>query len=658
MFCITSALDMQLSIVIVNYNVRYFLEQCLLSIDKARQGFEIEVIVVDNNSTDDSLDMVKSRFPGVILIKNEANYGFSAANNQGIKISKGQYVLLLNPDTILSEDTLTSCYHYMQNHDEAGAVCVKMIDGSGKYLPESKRGKPTLSASFFKMTGLYQLAPKSKFFNAYYAGHIDQNTTASIEVMTGAFMFLRKEVIDKIGFLDDTFFMYGEDIDYSYRILEAGYKNVYLPTTTIIHFKGESTKKATLNYTKIFYHAMIIFVKKHYKGKSSLYVFFLQIAVIFKAAFSFILERLFKALPVIIDTTFIFTCLLWLKTWWGNIYFEDAGHINETFDTINAPIYTIFWIIGLLLSGHYRKNTAWFSVFKGIISGTAVILVVYALLEVEYRNSRTIILWGGLCSFAIVVLTKWVKNFIFNKKFGFLKSKKIKYAIISHSAENDRIKSLISKSGQSTNYCGRISPNGDEEGTLGSIKHLNEIVDAYKLDELIFSQKDISAFEMMKSMAAMQQEVDFRVAPDDALSIISSGDKNKQGELLTIGLNFQIATQKSRLNKRIFDVVLAIKLLVLSPIIILSLKKKGQLFSNIFAVLKGNLSWVGYAIPIDTSLLPNIKPGIIPCADIEQSEAREEIVNKENLYYARNYNWWKDFEIILKNINHLDAKIK
>jgi hypothetical protein len=171
------------------------------------------------------------------------------------------------------------------------------------------------------------------------------------------------------------------------------------------------------------------------------------------------------------------------------------------------------------------------------------------LLEVEYRNSRTIILWGGLCSFAIVVLTKWVKNLIFNKKFGFLKSKKIKYAIISHSAENDRIKSLISKSGQSTNYCGRISPNGDEEGTLGSIKHLNEIVDAYKLDELIFSQKDISAFEMMKSMAAMQQEVDFRVAPDDALSIISSGDKNKQGELLTIGLNFRITTQKSRLIK-------------------------------------------------------------------------------------------------------------
>ena len=387
-------------------------------------------------------------------------------------------------------------------------------------------------------------------------------------------------------------------------------------------------------------------------------MFFLQIAVIFKAAFSFILERLFKALPVIIDTTFIFTCLLWLKTWWGNIYFEDAGHINETFDTINAPIYTIFWIIGLILSGHYRKNTAWFSVFKGIISGTAVILVVYALLEVEYRNSRTIILWGGLCSFAIVVLTKWVKNLIFNKKFGFLKSKKIKYAIISHSAENDRIKSLISKSGQSTNYCGRISPNGDEEGTLGSIKHLNEIVDAYKLDELIFSQKDISAFEMMKSMAAMQQEVDFRVAPDDALSIISSGDKNKQGELLTIGLNFQIATQKSRLQKRIFDVVLAIKLLAFSPIIILSLKKKGQLFSNIFAVLKGNLSWVGYALPIDSSLLPNIKPGIIPCADIEQSESREEIVNKENLYYARNYNWWKDFEIILININHLDAKIK
>lgn len=648
---------MQLSIIIVNFNVRYFLEQCLLSISKSRQDIDLEIIVVDNNSSDDSKEMVRSRFPGVHLIENSDNKGFSAANNQAIQLASGKYVLLLNPDTILSEDTLARCYQFMESHEDAGAVCVRMIDGSGRYLPESKRGKPTLAASFFKMTGLYRLAPRSQFFNGYYAGHLDPDKMAAIEVMTGAFMFIRKDVIDRIGLLDDTFFMYGEDIDYSYRILEAGYKNYYLPSTTIIHFKGESTKKSTLNYTKIFYNAMIIFVRKHYKGKNYLFVLLLQLAVILKAMFSYFLERLLNFLPLLIDISLIWLILINLKKWWGQIYFNNINHINLNFDHINAPIYAAIWGLSLYVTGYYRKNAGWLELIKGIAGGTVLILIFYALLEPELRNSRTLILWGSITTFCLTLLTKWSYNFLFSKSFGFIKKKNIKYAIIAHAGENNRIREMISKSRQKTRYVGRINPGSElKDDALGQLIHLNEIVNAYNLDEVIFSQKDVPAYDMMKSMAGMPSEVYFRVAPDDTLSIISSRDKDKQGELLTVGLNFNLSFPGSLFNKRLLDIIISFLILLFCPLFILLFRGSSYFVSNMLAVLSGKKTLIGYAQPIDYAVLPVIKPGIIPCTDIGYSESTDDIIRKENLYYARNYSWYKDLEIVLKNINRLNGK--
>lgn len=259
---------MKLSVVIVNYNVKYFLEQCLHSVEKSIEGIDSEVFVVDNNSVDGSVEMVAEKFPWVKLIANTENTGFSVANNQAIKVSKGEYILLLNPDTLVELDTFAKSVEFMDQHPDAGGLGIKMVDGNGRFLPESKRGLPTPTVAFYKIFGLSSLFPKSKTFGKYHLGYLDNEKTHVVDVLSGAYMMLRRETLDKTGLLDETFFMYGEDIDLSYRITKAGYNNYYYPEARIIHYKGESTKKSSINYVFVFYKAMVIFAKKHFSQKT------------------------------------------------------------------------------------------------------------------------------------------------------------------------------------------------------------------------------------------------------------------------------------------------------------------------------------------------------------------------------------------------------
>ena len=228
-------MEIELSVVIVNYNVSYFLEQCLLSVQRAMQHVNTEVFVVDNKSSDESVEMVRDKFDWVHVIANEDNVGFSKANNQAIKISKGKYVLLLNPDTVVEEYTFKKMCDFINKTPDAGGLGVKMIDGKGIFLPESKRSLPTPAVSFYKIFGLSSLFPKSEKYGKYHLAYLDKDKTHEIDVLSGAFMLMRKETLDKCGLLDETFFMYGEDIDLSYRIQLVGYKNYYFSDTTIIH---------------------------------------------------------------------------------------------------------------------------------------------------------------------------------------------------------------------------------------------------------------------------------------------------------------------------------------------------------------------------------------------------------------------------------------
>ncbi|MDR1632382.1 MAG: glycosyltransferase family 2 protein [Dysgonamonadaceae bacterium] len=269
---------MKLSIVIVNYNVKYYLEQCLDSVLKSVQNLDTEIFVVDNHSSDGSLEYLIPKFPNVHFIGNKENAGFSTANNQAIEQAKGEYILLLNPDTVLGEDTLSKVCRFMDEDKQIGAVGVKMLDGFGCFLPESKRGFPSPWNSFAKISGLARLFPHLKIFGGYHLRYLDENETHEVEVLAGAFMMLRKETIEKSGSLDNRFFMYGEDIDLSYRINQAGYSNFYFPEP-IIHYKGESTKK-DIRYVKHFYEAMLIFFNKHYPHSNRLYKWTIQLAII------------------------------------------------------------------------------------------------------------------------------------------------------------------------------------------------------------------------------------------------------------------------------------------------------------------------------------------------------------------------------------------
>ena len=267
---------MNLSIIIVSYNVKSFLEQCLYSVRKAigdgkqipGSGQEAEVIVVDNASSDGTVDWLQLRFPFVRFISNKENIGFAKANNQALRNARGQFILFLNPDTIVPEYIIDDCISFFQTHARAGALGLRMIDGSGKFLPESKRGFPTAWRSFCKLSGLSALFPGSKLFAGYNLGYLKEDQVQEIEALAGAFMMVRKEVLQLTGGFDERFFMYAEDIDLSKRIKDAGYENYYLGTQAILHFKGESTKK-DLQYVKLFYLAMAQYVQKHYTGVGS-----------------------------------------------------------------------------------------------------------------------------------------------------------------------------------------------------------------------------------------------------------------------------------------------------------------------------------------------------------------------------------------------------
>ena len=278
---------MELSIIIINYNVKFFLEQCLHTVLKAVDHIDAEIWVVDNQSNDGSLAFLRPLFPSISFIENQKNTGFGAANNQALQRCSGKYILFLNPDTLLPEDCLINCLQFLKSNSNAGALGIRMLDGSGVFLPESKRAFPSPIRAFYKLLGFSAFFPKSARFNRYSLGHLSSFENHEVDVLAGAFMMIPKAVLDLTGGFDERFFMYGEDIDLSYRIQKAGFTNYYFAGSSIIHFKGESTRKGSMNYVILFYNAMLLFVQKNYRGsKAGFFGFFIKVAIILRGLFS------------------------------------------------------------------------------------------------------------------------------------------------------------------------------------------------------------------------------------------------------------------------------------------------------------------------------------------------------------------------------------
>lgn len=646
-----------LSVIIVNYNVQFFLENCLHSVFQAMKGIEGEVIVVDNNSVDGSVKMLREKFPQAKLIANHENLGFSKANNQAMKAAKGKYLLLLNPDTVVEEDTFLKCLHTFEEDSEVGGIGVKMLDGKGNFLPESKRGLPTPAVAFYKIFGLSVLFPKSKRFSQYHLGHLSKNENHEVEILSGAFMMLRKSVIDQIGMLDESFFMYGEDIDLSYRIRQAGYKNIYLADTSIIHYKGESTKKSSINYVYVFYRAMAIFAKKHFsQTNAKLFSFLINLAIYLRAALALTTRTAKHFILPLFDGLILFAGIQYFKDYYeSQVKFVEGGGYPPEVASFGIPIMVAIYLFALFSNGAYRIPTPFVRIIRGVFVGSLITLAIYSLLDESYRFSRAIILFGILWSLLMIPLYRFLLHLLKIRKLQKAKAQRI--AIIGKSDEIKRINSFLIDTLLEPDIIITINANNQEDGYEYTAKlyQLQDIIEIYNINEVIFCSKDISSKEIIKQMGNIdEQSVDFKIAPPESLYIIGSNSIESSGEYYIIGSNAILKPFNQR-NKRVLDLGLSLLFLIFSPILILFQRNFASYFSNLWKVLIGKLSLVGFSNlfgEADQQL--KIKKGILSPSDLHESETLDEhIIEKLNFEYGRNYSLLKDLEIVFSNLNQL-----
>ena len=528
---------MELSIIVVNYNVKHFLKQCLQSVYVSAKHISSEVIVVDNNSVDGSVEMIKNNFPNTIIINNKKNVGFSKANNQAIKIAKGSIVLMLNPDTVIQEKTLKYVLNFINITNNVGAVGIKMVDGKGNFLPESKRSLPKPSTAFYKIFGLSRVFPNSKKFGKYHLNFLDKDKIHEIDVISGAFLMTKKSVLEEVGFLDERFFMYGEDIDLSYRIQKKGYINYYLPDHSIIHYKGESTKKTSVNYIFTFYNAMILFVKKHYDKKdASILISVIKLAIMFRALISITKRLITKLTLPIIDAITFFLGIVLIKNFWATNYFSNENYYNDLFLKIGIPSYIFFWMFGIYIKKGYNNPIKISRIIIGILSGTILLLIIYGLLPENLRFSRALIIFGTFWAILSSIITRYLISSLKLDSFKIHNSKSKRIAIAANKTEFDRIIGIIKNNSFRENIFFQISKLADKTNNdkIGTLEQVEEILKIYKIDELIFSAKDYKSNEIISTMQKLNNKVEIKIAPTKSTFVIGSNSVHSKGELYSI----------------------------------------------------------------------------------------------------------------------------
>lgn len=653
---------MKLSVIIVNYNVEFFLEQCLLSVRKALKDLSGEVFVVDNNSVDQSVAMVNEKFPEVILITNTENTGFSRANNQAMKIASGEYFLLLNPDTVVEDDTFRKVIDFMDSHPDAGGLGVKMVDGKGRFLPESKRGLPTPAVAFYKIFGLSKLFPKSKTFGQYHLSFLDPEQTHQVEILAGAFMLMRKSVLDQIGLLDETFFMYGEDIDLSWRIILAGYKNYYFPGTRIIHYKGESTRKSSVNYVLIFYNAMLIFARKHFsRQRAGWLTLLIKMAIYFRAGLSLARRLAEKAFLPLADGILIYLGSLLFIRWWEPVILADGHHYPDTFIIGVLPAYALIWLITSYLSGAYDRPVRLIKVFQGLFTGTITILVLYSLLNEEFRFSRAVILFGAVWGTLIMTGLRSLLHFTGIRRFSLSGSENRRFAIIGSPEECRRVAGLLRQTHPNAGLIALVdsSQAGRAPGFVGQLRQLPDIITIYKIDELVFCSRDLPAGQIIDLMSQVySRQLDYKIAPQNSGSIIGSNSISTLGDPFIIDID-SIARPRNRRNKRLTDLLITLMLIPAIPVTLFLVHQPFGLITNLMKVLIGLKSWVGYT-HTEQSLqkLPGLKPGVLSPADaFPDRKLDADTLMNLNLLYAKHYRIINDIEIVLAGFQYLGRSV-
>lgn len=658
----------KLSIIIVNYNVKEFILNLLKSITSAAKDFSYEVIIVDNASDDGSIEVIKEKYPSVNLIVNSKNVGFGKANNQALLQAKGNYFLLLNPDTIVKEDTFEKMFDFFEKNPEAGMAGCKVLNPDGTLQLACRRSFPGPWTSFTKVAGLSTLFPKNKLFAKYNLTYLDENKSYEVDAISGSFMFMRKEVYEKIGGFDPEFFMYGEDLDLCFRVQKSGYKVYYVHSTEIIHYKGESTKRSSLDETKVFYDAMHLFVKKHFSS-SFLVESILQFAIFVRKSIAF--ANVYK-LPIF--TAFIDFILITVTLFISEkLYAKDDGWQGFP-EEVKPAIYFIPGLLQLLIStifGAYKKKSI--SVLRIVISLLAGVVLISSITFFfkQYAFSRAVL----LITYAILIfaLPVWriIAKLFFNIGIERHLSKARTLIVGSENRANDLIKKLKSNVNDIHNIIGLIGFRNDEidkevNGVkiIGTIKNIKKIIDDRKIDKVIFSSDRITFAEIFRIVSIGQSSnVDFMIAGSESDYLVGKSAIAMLNDIPLVKVQYNISSISNKIVKLIFDVSLSLLILFfIFPFVYLFGGKRkresefGKFIMSVPKVFFLRKSFVGPKQSNNEGLFLG-KPGLTGLWFTEfydKNDKKEE--EKLNIYYAKNQNAWLDLEILGKTISKFFIK--
>ena len=666
---------LQLSIVIVNYNVRDFLNHALVSLQKAMKGIRGEIIVVDNASDDGSIEMVRKRFPSVQLIANSSNLGFARANNIALRRARGKLLLLITPDTLVQEDTLRVMMKFFEENPDAGLAGCKILNPDGSFQLPCRRSFPTPWVAFTKIFGLSALLPRSRLFGRYNLTYLSPDETYELDAVSGSFMMVRREAYGQVGGLDEDFFMYGEDLDWCYRIQRAGWKNYYVPATKIIHYKGESTRRSNVQEIRTFYQAMHLFVRKHH-GSSFLFAMFLRLAISVTsrlamgkafarsmgvAAFDFLL----------VDLSILLAELLWFGTW-----MRLPMHAYPIVYTIPAVVV----VMGLSAAGVYSRHRM--SASRTIVATLVSFMFISALVFFfkDYGFSRGVTIISGWLS--IVFLPSWRlalravgKTTPEGRKSLFGRRTVL---VGTDTSAQELLRRLRTRVGDGYDVLGFIDGNRKRIGEqllglpiLGSVDNIGKVIHELHVSDVIFSTQTLSYTDILSVISrTREQTVNFHLVPTTLEVIIGKGSVDSLDELPLVQINYNIEKTGNRVLKRGFDLILSSLLLIsVYPFVYLKKRVRGESRSQFVlklpSVFSGRYSFVGppqggwpaglksppRAHGVAGSSLYLGKPGLTGLIQLQESRSlTAQEFEQYNLYYAKNQSVALDTEILLKTM--------
>ncbi|MDD3557065.1 MAG: glycosyltransferase [Melioribacteraceae bacterium] len=658
---------LDLSIIIVNYNVKEFLANLLHSLRTAAKNISHEIIVVDNASEDGSTELIKSKFPEIKLIENQNNVGFGSANNQALKIARGKYFLLINPDTIVKEDTLEKMIEMMEADSTIGAAGCKVLNPDGSLQLACRRSFPGPWTSFTKVVGLSKLFPNSKIFAKYNLTYLDENNSYEVDALSGAFMMIRKSVYDQIGGFDQQFFMYGEDLDLCYRIQRAGFKVFYFHETEIIHYKGESTKRSSIDETKIFYQAMQLFVSKHFTA-SFLVSWILRFAITLRKAAA--LLNIYK-LPLF---AICFDLLIYIFA----LMEAESIYANERwpgFPAFVIPyVYIVPGVIQLIISlffGVYQKRNL--SILKLVIALFTGMLFLAALTFFfkQFAFSRAVLLINYAILF--VLLSSWRIIFKLVFKIGIAAdSRKQRTLIVTgETGSEDLIRKLRKSLSNLNEIVGLVSSSKKDLGKkienieiIGSIDTINKTITEMKIDTVIFNSKALSYNEIFRTIALSGSgTTQFLVAGSELDFVVGKSTFSILDDISLMKIEYNISAPLHKTTKWIFDKFASLVLLLFYPLLFLLsnfVRRKNDarnFLKGVLSVLSGKKSFVGINKEDSKNKIYLGKVGLTGLWYIEHIQhSDEDEIRKLNLYYAKNQNVWLDIEIFGKTISKMIFK--